>query len=1074
MSESESETASSTGDISLNTTTSEDNTTSDDSSASEHEDEDLIEVERNIPVISYQQGPTEALTPPAWYEPYVPIQHSKKRNVMTIRRDNKFDRVESLPVISIPNTRSLFPKINSFVEDMKMRGITLAICSETWHREDKKKHRNEVERLLLGEGLKFLSAPRPGGKRGGGCGIIADMTLYTLDKLDVTNEHKLEVCWGILRPKQANCAIREYIVCAFYCPPNSRKKEKLITHIIVNAHRLLSKYPNCGLKIGGDKNSLNIAPILIALPKCHQMVVGNTHKEKCLDILISNISTLYQPVDIVPPCQPDDPTKAKPSDHLVPVCYPISGASGAVSREYETRSSRPLPDSGLREFGLWLAQQDWSVIPDDWDPDQMLQKFNEMMVTKIENIFPKKSVKISNEDLPFINWKLKIKKRKLQRVYRKEGKSEKYSRLKENYDKSFKSASKDFIERNVNQLKETNPARAAAILKQLGGAPGDCGDKGDFVILSHQEANLTREESTEKILTYFTDISQEYPPLDISTLPVRVKVKLLDRGGKCPKLEDYQVYEAIKKTKKPRSNGVPGDLPKKILQEFPVELAAPVAKIFRRVLATNQWPRDWARELGIALKKTTVPATESATRIISLTAFWSKSLEGFVIDWLFQAIGNKLDFSQYGGLKGQSISHYLIDLVNFVLYNQDLNNPQAVLGVMYDFKKAFNRQEHNNLITILSDMGTPGWLLKIVMAFLTDRTIILKHKGCTSREEKLPGGGPQGTKLGLFLFLILINRAGFSQNQICKNLGNIITNPRRKPIKETQEKYIDDMTQLISLDIKKATIPDPDPNPTLPRQYHERTGHVLPETNNPLQEQIENLKTYASENGMVINEEKTKVMLFNKSIKTDFLPQMTISNDNTIEVVEEMKLLGIMVRSDMKWTSNTKYLISKGFRRMWMLRNLKKYGADEQNLLDVYIQQIRSVMELATPVWNPGITQQEVRALERVQRTALAIIRGDNHTNYREALEYFKMDTLENRREALCLKFAIKAYKHPKFTSWFCNNVGRETRSMDSDNKVKQVITKKRRYQRSPLPYLTNLLNSYLRSNDTHSERARN
>ena len=113
VSESESETSSSTGDISLNTTTSEDNTTSDDSSASEHEDEDLIEVERNIPVISYQQGPTEALTPPAWYEPYVPIQHSKKRNVMTIRRDNKFDRVESLPVISIPNTRSLFPKINS-------------------------------------------------------------------------------------------------------------------------------------------------------------------------------------------------------------------------------------------------------------------------------------------------------------------------------------------------------------------------------------------------------------------------------------------------------------------------------------------------------------------------------------------------------------------------------------------------------------------------------------------------------------------------------------------------------------------------------------------------------------------------------------------------------------------------------------------------------------------------------------------------------------------------------------------------------------------------------------------------
>ena len=109
-------------------------------------------------------------------------------------------------------------------------------------------------------------------------------------------------------------------------------------------------------------------------------------------------------------------------------------------------------------------------------------------------------------------------------------------------------------------------------------------------------------------------------------------------------------------TKKLRSSVIPGDLPKKILQQFPVELAAPVAKIFRRVLETNRWPREWSLELVLALKKTTVPETESETRLISLTAFWSKCLEGIVIDWLFEAIGDKIDFSQYGGLKGHSAS----------------------------------------------------------------------------------------------------------------------------------------------------------------------------------------------------------------------------------------------------------------------------------------------------------------------------------------------------------------------------------------------------------------------------------
>ena len=68
-------------------------------------------------------------------------------------------------------------------------------------------------------------------------------------------------------------------------------------------------------------------------------------------------------------------------------------------------------------------------------------------------------------------------------------------------------------------------------------------------------------------------------------------------------------------------------------------------------------------------------------------------MEGFVLE-----IGHNIDISQYGGLKGQSTSHYIIDLVFFVLYNQDLTNPHATLATMWDFSKTCNRQEHNKLI----------------------------------------------------------------------------------------------------------------------------------------------------------------------------------------------------------------------------------------------------------------------------------------------------------------------------------------------------------------------------------------
>ena len=194
-------------------------------------------------------------------------------------------------------------------------------------------------------------------------------------------------------------------------------------------------------------------------------------------------------------------------------------------------------------------------------------------------------------------------------------------------------------------------------------------------------------------------------------------MKLLDRCVNVPIIEDYQVYEAINSAKKPKSAGVPGDLPRKLIKEFPVELASPVASLFRSIMKTNKWPNKWAIEHGLALKKVRTPATESDVRIISLTSFWSKCMESFVIKWLNEAIGHKIDLSQYGGLKGQSTSHYLIDLVNFVLYNQDLKNPYATLAVMYDFYKAFNRQDHNTLITLLSDMGTPGCFPSLITIF---------------------------------------------------------------------------------------------------------------------------------------------------------------------------------------------------------------------------------------------------------------------------------------------------------------------------------------------------------------------
>ena len=377
---------------------------------------------------------------------------------------------------------------------------------------------------------------------------------------------------------------------------------------------------------------------------------------------------------------------------------------------------------------------------------------------------------------------------------------------------------------------------------------------------------------------------------------------------------------------------------------------------------------------------------------------------------------------------------------------------------MIDFSKAFNRQNHNILITKLSDMGAPGWLLRIVIAFLEDRRMQVNYKGKLSSVKTLPGGGLQGTILALLLFLVLINDIGF-EGQL-NNAGEIITSKRNmKTINEIHLKYVDDLTLAEAINLPEKLIKVP-ARPR-PDNFHARTGHALPLENSNVYKQILKTKEYARKNDMQLNYSKTKVITFNPCTSIDFLPSMKFENDE-LEVVDEIKLLGMTIRSDLKWTSNTKNMVVKACKKLWILRRLKKLGAKEIDLLEVYTKQIRCILELAVPAWQGSITQAERVSLERVQKSACHIILGDEYVSYRSALKSLNLESLESRRKKLSLKFAIKASKHIKFKSWFREN-DQNVNTRHEKPKFRDVRAIHSRFEKSALSYLTKLLNEHYR-----------
>ena len=145
-------------------------------------------------------------------------------------------------------------------------------------------------------------------------------------------------------------------------------------------------------------------------------------------------------------------------------------------------------------------------------------------------------------------------------------------------------------------------------------------------------------------------------------------------------------------------------------------------------------------------------------------------------------------------------------------------------------------------------------------------------------------------------------------------------------------------------------------------------------------------------------------------------------------------------------------------RKLWTIRRLNKLGASRDDLIEVYTKQIRSISEFAVPVWNSSLTGDEIISIERIQKSALHIILDEDYNSYNSALKTVGLTKLSQRRRKICLNFAKKCQKNPKFTNWFRPNpkVGGRTQQP----KFCPAVSKTSRFEKSPISDLINLLNN--------------
>ena len=84
---------------------------------------------------------------------------------------------------------------------------------------------------------------------------------------------------------------------------------------------------------------------------------------------------------------------------------------------------------------------------------------------------------------------------------------------------------------------------------------------------------------------------------------------------------------------------------------------------------------------------------------------------------------------------------------------------------------------------------------------------------------------------------------------------------------------------------------------------------------------------------------------------------------------------------------------------------------------------------------------------------------GNNYSSYKNGLKDLKLDTLEKRRDFLCLKFAKNCLNNEKMKALFPLNKTKHHMKKRKVFKFQLKKIKTKRWNRSALPHMTRLLN---------------
>ena len=260
-----------------------------------------------------------------------------------------------------------------------------------------------------------------------------------------------------------------------------------------------------------------------------------------------------------------------------------------------------------------------------------------------------------------------------------------------------------------------------------------------------------------------------------------------------------------------------------------------------------------------------------------------------------------------------------------------------------DWKDAFPDQCPALGIKAFLDCGVRPSLIPVLISYFQDKIVVVKWHGKRSKPQEVPGGGPQGAYLGNLEYLGQSNKS-----------ANCVE-------KESRFKFVDDLTALEKINLLLIGMALHNNRRQVANDTH-MSNLVIPPQNLKSQTYLKDKHDWTENQKMVLNEEKTKCMIFNFNKKKQFSTRLSL-NGKTIETVKEIMLLGTILNNNLKWDKNTKLLVKRAYSRMEILRQISKFTKSIKDKTHIHKTYIRSVLQESSVVWSSSITQKNKKGI---------------------------------------------------------------------------------------------------------------